>query len=57
MFMGGDVTIGIHEIVPGIEAHMFFNGSYPGPVLRVKENEWVQVDAPHTGGPPDTAAA
>jgi len=40
-----EVTIGIHEIVPGIKAHMFlFNGSYPGPVLRVKEGEWVQVD-------------
>ena len=40
-----EVTIGVHEIVPGIKAHMFlFNGSYPGPVLRVKEGEWVQVD-------------
>ncbi|MDQ2798465.1 MAG: hypothetical protein M3Y13_02345, partial [Armatimonadota bacterium] len=29
-----EVTIGIHEIVPGIKAHMFlFNGSYPGPVI------------------------
>ncbi len=40
-----EVTIGIHEIVPGIKAHMFlFNNSYPGPVLRVTEGEWVQVD-------------
>ena len=39
------VTIGVHEIVPGIKAHMFlFNDSYPGPVIRVPENEWVQVD-------------
>ena len=39
-----EVTIGIHEIVPGIKAHMFlFNGSYPGPTIRVQENEWVEV--------------
>lgn len=40
-----EVTIGIHEIVPGIKAHMFlFNGSYPGPEIRVTEGDWVQVD-------------
>jgi len=40
-----EITIGMHEIVPGIEAHMFlFNGTYPGPELRVQEGDWVQVD-------------
>ena len=40
-----EVTIATHEIAPGIQAHMFlFNDSYPGPVIRVKENEWLQVD-------------
>ena len=39
------VTIGVHEIVPGIKVHMFqFNDSYPGPVIRVNEGEWIQVD-------------
>lgn len=39
-----NVTIGTHEIVPGIETHMFkFNDSYPGPLLRVQEGDWVQV--------------
>jgi FtsP/CotA-like multicopper oxidase with cupredoxin domain len=40
-----EVTIGEHEIVPGVKAHMFlFNGTYPGPEIRVPENEWVQID-------------
>ena len=39
-----EVGIGIHEIVPGIQTHMFkFNDSYPGPEIRVKEGDWVQV--------------
>jgi len=39
-----EVTIGEHEIVPLIKTHMFtFNKSYPGPEIRVKEGEWVQV--------------
>ncbi|MHB8636213.1 MAG: multicopper oxidase family protein [Fimbriimonadaceae bacterium] len=40
-----EITIGIHEIVPGIETHMFlFNGTFPGPEIRVREGEWVQVN-------------
>ena len=40
-----DITVGTHEIVPGIESHMFlFNGIHPGPEIRVKEGEWVQVN-------------
>ena len=40
-----EVTIGTHEIVPGVETHMFlFNNSYPGPEIRVKEGDWVQVN-------------
>lgn len=40
-----EVTIGVHEIVPGVQVHMFlFNGTHPGPEIRVKEGEWVQVN-------------
>jgi len=40
-----EVTIATHEIVPGIETHMFvFNGMHPGPEIRVPEGEWVQVE-------------
>ena len=40
-----EVTVGEHEIVPGVKAHMFlFNGMYPGPEIRVPENEWVEVE-------------
>ncbi|MCA1596527.1 MAG: multicopper oxidase domain-containing protein [Chloroflexi bacterium] len=38
------VTIDKHEIVPMVETHMFtFNHTYPGPLIRVPEGEWVQV--------------
>ena len=40
-----EVTIGTHEILPGVKAHMFlYNGTYPGPEIRVTEGDWVQVD-------------
>ncbi len=40
-----EVTIGVHEIVPGVQTHMFmFNKSHPGPEIRVKEGDWVQVN-------------
>jgi len=40
-----EVTIGVHEILPGVQAHMFlYNGTYPGPEIRVTEGDWVQVD-------------
>ncbi len=40
-----EVTIGVHEIVPGVQTHMFlFNKSFPGPEIRVKEGDWVQVN-------------
>lgn len=40
-----EVTIGTHEILPGVQAHMFlYNGTYPGPEIRVTEGDWVQVD-------------
>lgn len=39
-----EVGISIHEIVPGIRMHAFtYNGSYPGPELRVREGDWVLV--------------
>jgi FtsP/CotA-like multicopper oxidase with cupredoxin domain len=40
-----DVGISIHEIVPGVRIHAFtYNGSYPGPLIRVPEGDWVQVN-------------
>jgi FtsP/CotA-like multicopper oxidase with cupredoxin domain len=42
-----DVELGIslHEIVPGVKIHAFtYNGSYPGPEIRVPEGDWVQVN-------------
>jgi FtsP/CotA-like multicopper oxidase with cupredoxin domain len=40
-----DVTIAKHEILPKVEVHLFtFNGTYPGPEIRVKEGEWVKVN-------------
>jgi FtsP/CotA-like multicopper oxidase with cupredoxin domain len=40
-----EITIGTHEIVPGVSSHMFlFNGTFPGPEIRVKEGDWVQVN-------------
>ena len=40
-----EITIGTHEILPGIETHMFlFNGTFPGPEIRVREGEWVEVN-------------
>ncbi len=39
-----DVRTALHEILPGVKLHMLtFNGQVPGPVLRVKEGEWVTV--------------
>ncbi len=42
-----DIELGIsmHEIVPGIKIHAFtYNGTYPGPEIRVPEGDWVQVN-------------
>jgi FtsP/CotA-like multicopper oxidase with cupredoxin domain len=39
-----ELKIGVHEIVPGVQIHAFmYNGSYPGPEIRVKEGDWVLV--------------
>lgn len=39
-----ELDISQHEIVPGIKIHAFtYNGSYPGPELRVTEGDWVHV--------------
>lgn len=38
-----DITV--HEIVPGVKIHAFtYNGTYPGPEIRVTEGDWVQVN-------------
>lgn len=40
-----EVVLGVHEILPGVQVPMFlFNGTYPGPEIRVKEGDWVQVN-------------
>jgi FtsP/CotA-like multicopper oxidase with cupredoxin domain len=40
-----ELGISVHEIVPGIKIHAFtYNGTYPGPELRVPEGDWVQVN-------------
>jgi FtsP/CotA-like multicopper oxidase with cupredoxin domain len=37
-----ELNISLHEIVPGVQMHAFtYNGSYPGPEIRVIEGDWV----------------
>lgn len=39
-----EVGISVHEIVPGVKVHAFtYNGTYPGPEIRVPEGDWVEV--------------
>ncbi len=42
-----DIELGItvHELVPGVKIHAFtYNGTYPGPEIRVPEGDWVLVN-------------
>lgn len=40
-----DLRIVEHEIVPGVKMHAFaYNGTYPGPEIRVPEGDWVLVN-------------
>ncbi len=40
-----ELTINVHEILPGIKIHAFtYNGTYPGPEIRVPEGDWVLVN-------------
>jgi len=40
-----EVTIEKHEILPMVEIHAFtFNKTLPGPIIRVKEGDWVKVN-------------
>lgn len=40
-----EVGISVHELVPGVKIHAFtYNGTYPGPEIRVKEGDWVLVN-------------
>jgi FtsP/CotA-like multicopper oxidase with cupredoxin domain len=40
-----EVGVTVHEIVPGIKIHAFtYNGTYPGPEIRVTEGDWVLVN-------------
>jgi FtsP/CotA-like multicopper oxidase with cupredoxin domain len=40
-----EVGISVHEIVPGIKIHAFtYNGTYPGPEIRVPEGDWILVN-------------
>jgi FtsP/CotA-like multicopper oxidase with cupredoxin domain len=45
-----DLTLSVHEIVPGIKVHAFtYNGILPGPLIRVAEGDWVQVHFTNKG--------
>ncbi len=40
-----EVKIARHEILPGIQVHMFvFNGQVPGPEFNVTEGDWIKVN-------------
>lgn len=40
-----ELDISVHEIVPGVKIHAFtYNGTYPGPEIRVPENDWILVN-------------
>ncbi|MDE2125836.1 MAG: multicopper oxidase domain-containing protein [Armatimonadetes bacterium] len=40
-----EIVIAEHEIVPRIAFHAYaFNGQVPGPLIRVKEGDWIQVN-------------
>jgi len=40
-----EVGVSVHEIVPGVKIHAFtYNGTYPGPEIRVPEGDWVLVN-------------
>lgn len=40
-----ELGISVHEIVPGVKIHSFtYNGTYPGPEIRVSEGDWVLVN-------------
>ena len=45
-----ELTVGVHEIVPGVKIHAFtYNNTYPGPQIRVPEGDWVlmRFSQPH----------
>jgi FtsP/CotA-like multicopper oxidase with cupredoxin domain len=40
-----ELGISVHELVPGVKIHAFtYNGTYPGPEIRVPEGDWVLVN-------------
>ena len=40
-----DLTIQVHEILPGVKIHAFtYNKTLPGPEIRVPEGDWVLVN-------------
>lgn len=40
-----ELTVAVHEIIPGVKVHQFaYNGSVPGPEIRVPEGDWVLVN-------------
>lgn len=40
-----ELGISVHEVVPGVKIHAFtYNGTYPGPEIRVSEGDWVLVN-------------
>ncbi len=40
-----EITVSKHEIVPMVEIHAYtYNGTLPGPLIRVKEGDWIKVN-------------
>ena len=40
-----ELGISVHELLPGVKIHAFtYNGSYPGPEIRVPEGDWCLVN-------------
>ena len=40
-----ELTVTLHEIIPGVQVHAFtYNGTLPGPEIRVPEDDWVLVN-------------
>jgi len=44
-----EIKFAVHEIIPLVKVRLFtFNGTYPGPEIRVKQGDWVNVNLTHT---------
>lgn len=40
-----ELSISTHEILPGVKTHCYaYNGTYPGPEIRVQEDDWLLIN-------------